>query len=79
MESEPLLRATTVARRLGEDVRTIYEWANELRTKHPMPSYRPTGRNSLRFKWSEVQEWLLTSRRRAASEPGGAAQRVQGG
>lgn len=67
-ETEPLLRATTVARRLHEDVRTIYEWANPNRSRNPLPSYRPTGRNSLRFKWSEVEAWLVETRRVPAAK-----------
>lgn len=60
---EPLITTNILAKRLGEKRSVVYWWVRQ-----GIPHYR-FGIVSLRFKWSEVLEWLETRRARLQAEP----------
>jgi excisionase family DNA binding protein len=59
---EPILTGEQVAERLQLKPSTIYELTRR-RNRGPLPAMR-TGK-FLRFKWSEVERWLMESREAA--------------
>jgi excisionase family DNA binding protein len=59
---EPLITANILAKRLGEKRSVVYWWV-----RSGIPHYR-FGIVSLRFKWSEVVEWLESRRARLQAE-----------
>jgi excisionase family DNA binding protein len=60
--SEPILTAEQVAERLQLKPSTIYELTRR-RNQRPLPALKAG--KFLRFRWSEIEQWLSESRRAA--------------
>lgn len=61
---EPLLTAEEIAARLGVAVSWVRDRCRE-RAESPIPCIRFPGSRLVRFKWSEVEEWLARAKAKA--------------
>lgn len=71
MASEPLLTARQVGERLGFAPGTVVNWFEA----GTIPGFRVGGR--LRFRWSEVEDWLEEKRGRPKFPAGGKLEAVR--
>jgi predicted DNA-binding transcriptional regulator AlpA len=61
----PLLTEKEVARRLALSVRTLQDW----RFRGGGPKFLKCG-SAIRYKWSDVEEWMLQQARESTADSG---------